>query len=66
MIIEEVLKTQKMLTKDFIKFLEELLKEVSTGLSEHDTKVVIENRIRDDKTFVTRITQLLESTRTMS
>jgi len=60
MITEEILKTQKMLIKNFIEFLEELLKEVSTGLSERDTQLMIQNRIRDEKVFVIRITHLLE------
>ena len=59
--IEEILKTQKMLTKDFITFLNELLKEVSTDLSKHDIELMIQNRIRDDTVFITRITQLLGS-----
>lgn len=57
--IKELLSIQKMLTSDFVRFLKEYLLEVSAGLSDHDRKLMIENRIGDDETFVTRINELL-------
>ena len=50
---------QRMLTKEFIQFLKELCKEVSTDLSPRDIQLALENRIREDEIFVSRINQLL-------